>query len=265
MNVARPSRSAQPASQVARSRLRPAGRPCPAVRRADQRVRQVPAARIGAAADQPGPGEPGRGQQPGMVAGQHRHRARPRAADGDHDPAGPAGDIGAAHIAQVAADHPVARAQADQARRPHPPLGRGLGVRQREEPGDFRRAVRRLGPIPGQRHIGRIQLRHDTAAGEPLVGAQRAARHPGQSRRADTRYVRDGDRTPAYGSVGVHDLVSRERTNTRSAKPQQLAARVLTILRHLVDRLVEGPLGHTSDLGDHNAAKFRWHHPEHTR
>ena len=75
MNVARPSRLravGQP------GRAQPAGvqprQPAPAVERADQRVRDVPAARIGAAADQPVPGAPGRRQQPGVVAGQHRHR-----------------------------------------------------------------------------------------------------------------------------------------------------------------------------------------------
>ena len=81
MNVASPSRSAQSASQVARSRqVSSRGRPRPAVQRGDQRVREVPPARIGPAADQRVPGEPGRRQQPGVVAGQHRHRPRPRAA-----------------------------------------------------------------------------------------------------------------------------------------------------------------------------------------
>ena len=58
----------------------------PAVQGDDQRTSQVPAAGIGPAADQGIPGEPGGGQQPGMVAGQHRHGARAGAAHRDHDP-----------------------------------------------------------------------------------------------------------------------------------------------------------------------------------
>ena len=57
----------------------------PAVQRGDQRVRDVLAAWIGAAADQPGPGGRRGGQQPGVVAGQHRHGAGPGAA-GDVPP-----------------------------------------------------------------------------------------------------------------------------------------------------------------------------------
>ena len=38
--------------------------------------------------------------------------------------------------------------------------------------------------FPGQRHVGRIQLRHHPAADEPQVRAQGAARHAGQARRA---------------------------------------------------------------------------------
>ena len=65
-------------SHVARSReVSSRGRPVPPSSAADQRVRQVPAARIGAAADQPLPGGPGRRQQRRVVAGQHRHGARP--------------------------------------------------------------------------------------------------------------------------------------------------------------------------------------------
>ena len=62
------------------------------------------------------------GQQPGVVAGQHRHRARPGAAHGHDHAAGPARHVGAAHVAQVAADQPGAGAQADQPGRAHPPL-----------------------------------------------------------------------------------------------------------------------------------------------
>ena len=158
--------------------------PASAVQRNDQRVRQVPAARTGPAADQPGPGERRGGQQPGVIAIQHRHGARSRAADGHEHAAGPAHDVAAAHIAQVAADQPGAGAQADQPGRPHPPLSRGLGIRQRQEPGDLRRAVRCLGPLPGQRQVRRIQLRHDPAADEPQVRAQRPPCHAGQARRA---------------------------------------------------------------------------------
>ena len=91
MNVASPSSSAQSASHVARSReVSSRGRPAAAVQRGDQRAGDVPAARIGPAADQPGPGERRGGQQPGVVAGQHRHGARPGAAHGHNHPAGPA-------------------------------------------------------------------------------------------------------------------------------------------------------------------------------
>ena len=69
-----------------------------AVQRGHQRVRQVPAAGIGPADDQAVPGETGCRQQRGMVAGQHRDPAGPGAAHGDHDPAGPACHIGAAHL-----------------------------------------------------------------------------------------------------------------------------------------------------------------------
>ena len=185
MNVASPSSCAQSASHVARSReVSSRGRPGAAVQRGDQRVRDVPPGRIGPAADQRGPGEPGCGQQPGVVAGQHRNRARPGAAHKDNDPAGPGDHVAAARVAQVAADQPGTRAQADQPGRAHPPLRSGLGVRQREIAADLRRAVRLLGPLPRQRQISRIQLRHDPPADEPQVRAQRAARHARQPRRA---------------------------------------------------------------------------------
>ena len=58
MNVASPSWSAQPASQVARSRRRvQPGQAAPAIQRCHQRVRQVPAAGISPAQDQAVPGE----------------------------------------------------------------------------------------------------------------------------------------------------------------------------------------------------------------
>ena len=123
MNVARPMSWAASASQVARSReVSSRGSPVPAGQRADQRGGDVAAAGVGAAADQPGPGGCRRGQQPAVVAGQHRHRPRPgAAADGDDHPAGPAGHVGAVHGAQVSADQPGAGPQADQPARAHPP------------------------------------------------------------------------------------------------------------------------------------------------
>jgi hypothetical protein len=66
-----------------------------------------------------------------MVAGQDRHGARAGAAHDHEYAAGPARHVGAAHLAQVGADQPGAGAQADQPRRPHPPLRGGLGVRER--------------------------------------------------------------------------------------------------------------------------------------
>jgi hypothetical protein len=44
---------------------------------------------------------------------------------------------------------------------------------QREDAADLRRAAGLLGPLPRQWRIGRIQVRHDPAADEPQVGAQR--------------------------------------------------------------------------------------------
>jgi hypothetical protein len=107
------------------------GQPAAAVQCPDQRVGDVPAARISAAADQPGPGERRRGQQPGVVAGKDRYRARAGAADGHDQAAGAARDVGAADLAQVGADQPGAGAQADQPGRPHLPLAGGLGVGER--------------------------------------------------------------------------------------------------------------------------------------
>ena len=40
----------------------------------------------------------------------------------------------------------------------------------------MRRAVGLLGPLPGQRHISRIQLRHHPAAGEPQKNGKTATR-----------------------------------------------------------------------------------------
>jgi hypothetical protein len=119
-----------------------------------------------------------------MIAGQHRDRPRPGAAHGDHDPAGPARHVGAARVAQVAADQPGAGAEADQPGRAQPPLPGRLGVRQRQEPADLRRAIGLFRAFPRQRQVRGIELRHHPAADEPQVRAQRAARRAGQSRRA---------------------------------------------------------------------------------
>jgi hypothetical protein len=98
--------------------------------------------------------------------------------------AGLAGDVGAAHVAQVTADQPGTRPQADEPGRAHPPSHRGLGVGKREEPGDLRRTVGLLRPLPWQRQVRRVELRDDPPADEPQVRAQRAARRLRQARRA---------------------------------------------------------------------------------
>ena len=151
-------------SRPARSRA--AGR-CPAgaarLRRParDQRVREVPAARIRAAADQgasrrtprrPAAG-PGSGPAPARRAAAARGPARSRRRTGSA--------TSVPRTAQVAADQPGARPQADQPGRAHPPLRRGLGVRQREEPGDLRRGCTAPSPAPG------------AAAGPPGTAAAR--------------------------------------------------------------------------------------------
>ena len=84
------------------------GQPGPAGQQPGQRGGDVPAAGIGSAADRRGPGKACRGQQPLVVAGQDRPTQGPGAAHGNYHPAGPAGDIGAAHGAQVGADQPGA-------------------------------------------------------------------------------------------------------------------------------------------------------------
>ena len=75
---------------------------------------------------------------------------------------------------------PGAGAQADQPGRAHPPRGGGLRISQRQVPGDLRRAVGRLGPLPGQRRIRRRQRGDHPPGQEPQVGPQRAARRAGQ-------------------------------------------------------------------------------------
>ena len=121
----------------------------PAIQRFDQRTGDVPAARIGAAADQGVLREPGRRQQRDVIPAEHRYGTRTVAADPDYDTSGPARHVAAAHVAQVAADQPGASAQADQPGRPHPAFRCGLCVREREEAVDLRQAVRRLRPLPG--------------------------------------------------------------------------------------------------------------------
>ena len=220
MNVASPSSSAASASQVARSRLVSSrGSPPPPSSAVISGLVDVPPAGIGPAADQPGPGEPGRSQQPGVVAGQHRHHAGAAAPDLDHDAARAAQDVAAAHVAQASADQPGAGSQADQPRGAHPPLRGGLGAGQREEAVDLRRAVGRLGPLPGQRHIRRIQLRDRAAGDEPLVGAQRAARHPGQPRRAPGEPL---DHRRVEHHLRLQGQTRRGRVVREARRPQQV-------------------------------------------
>jgi len=92
--------------------------------------------------------------------------------DRDHA-AGAADNVGAARGAQVRAGQPGPGAQADQRGGAHPPARGWLGAGQCQEPGDLRRAIRRLGALAAKRRIGRAQLRDDAAGDEPQVGAQR--------------------------------------------------------------------------------------------
>ena len=196
------------------------GQPAPAGQRPGQRRGDVLAPRVGAAGDQGGPGELRGSQQPVVVAGQHRHRPRPGAADIDDHPAGPADDIGAAHRPQVRAGQAGAGAQADQPGRAHPPRQRRLRISQRQVPGDLGRAVRGLGPFPGQRRVRRGQRGHHFPGQEPQVGPQRAARRAGQARRAD--------REPLdHRGVQQHlrDRLQAERDAERSQRPPPTAAR----------------------------------------
>jgi hypothetical protein len=182
MNTGRPGSCAVPASQVARSReVSRAGSPPPP---ASERVSGlVTLPRPGSVPPEVTAGERRRGQQRPVVAGQHRHGPRrPPAADGRDDAARPADDVGAARVAQVGADQPGARPEAGQPGRPRPPRRRGLGAGQRQVAGDLARRVRLLGPLTGQRHIGRVQVRHHLPGDEPQAGAQRPPRRPGQAR-----------------------------------------------------------------------------------
>ena len=186
MNVASPSSSAQSASHVARSReVSSRGSPPPPSSAADQRVREVPAARLGPAADQRVPGEPrprpaaGRGSGPAPAPRGPRRRARARRRRRTGGPRRlPRTSRRSPRISPAPA--PRQTSPAARIRR----SARGLRVRQRQEPGDLRRAVGRLGPLPGQRQVRRVELRHHPAADEPQVRAQRAARHARQPRRA---------------------------------------------------------------------------------
>ena len=160
--------------------------PAPAVQRSDQRVRQVPAARIGPAADQPGPGERRRRPAAGRGSGPAPAPCAPaRRGRSTTHPAGPArrrrcrahraGRRGSARRRRPGRPaRPPASAAPPWAGRPpapgYPAISAGLyGC---------------LGPLPGQRQVRRIQLRHDPAADEPQVRAQRPPRHAGQARRA---------------------------------------------------------------------------------
>ena len=133
MNAARPEQvravsqpgGAQPAG------VQP-GQAGPAGQGAGQRGGHVAAGRVSPAGDQAGPGERRCGQQQLVVAGQHRHGPRPPPAHLHQDAAGPADDVAAAHLAQVGADQPGARAEADQPGRAHPPRCRRLGGGERE-------------------------------------------------------------------------------------------------------------------------------------
>ena len=128
MNVASPSRSPQSASQVARSReVSSRGSPPPPSRAAVSGL--VMFRRPGSSPPQisAGPGErrrrPAAGPGSGPVPAPRGH-----AVPGPDDhAAGPAGHVGAARVAQVAADQPGARPQADQPGRAHPPRPSSAG------------------------------------------------------------------------------------------------------------------------------------------
>ena len=163
-----------------------------------------------------------------MIAGKHRHHAASLASDLDDDPAGPAGDISAAHVAQIRPDQPGAGPQADQSRRAHPPLCRRLGVRQRQEAADLRGRVGRLSPFPRQRNISREKLRHDRAADEPLIRPQRPAGHPRQPRRAPGEPV---DYRRVEYDLRCKLQAQRERVIGKPARCPQQVLRPLLPLR----------------------------------
>jgi hypothetical protein len=156
------------------------GQAGPARERGHQRGGQVAPRRVSAAGCQCLPGERGGFQQLVLVAGQHRHRPRPGPARHHQDTAGAADDVGAADVAQVGADQPGTRPEADQGGRAHPPPCRGLRVRQGEITVDLRGTVGTLGPLAGQRRVRRRQRRDHAPGQEPQIGAQRPPRRGGQ-------------------------------------------------------------------------------------
>ena len=124
--------------------------------------------------------------RPAAARGSGPAPARPAAAaprDLDDDAAGPAGDVGAAHGAQVGADQPGACARGRPARR-RASAARPSAARP-PAPGSRRSAPGYRGPWPARGAAARPRA---PAAGrrpgeEPQVRAQRAPRHAGQARR----------------------------------------------------------------------------------
>jgi len=183
MNAGRPISAAVSASQVARSRdVSRAGRPVPPASDRVSGLVMLPRSGFSPAGQEAFRGERGGFQQRRVVAGQHRHRPRPGTAYPGHDTAGPAGDVGAAGVAQVGADQPGTRAQADQRGGPRTPARCGLGGGEGKVAGDLARRVRSPGPAAGQGRISRVQVRHHLAGGEPQVRPQRPPRRPRQAR-----------------------------------------------------------------------------------
>jgi Rhodopirellula transposase DDE domain len=122
--------------------------------------------------------------QGGALRGlRHRRQRRLGVVGTDHDTAAFAVES-IRHWWKAAGSSDYPAAQADQPGRAHPPLRRGLRPRQRQEPGDLRRAVRGLGPFPRQRRVGRVKMRHHAAADEPQVRPQRPPRRRRQAGRA---------------------------------------------------------------------------------
>ena len=198
MNVASPSRSAQSASHVARSRRCPAGAGRPAVQRLisgfvrfrrpdrprsrssrSRRTGRPPAAAHGT----------GSGPAPSWAGSRHGWPRSPRRTGGPRRCRGPrAGHRGSARRRRLGRP----------ARRAHPPPGGGLRVRQRQVPADLRRAVRRLGASRGSGRSAGYRC-GTPAADEPQVGPQRPPRHQRQARRAPgERSARTGAAAPRH-------------------------------------------------------------------
>ena len=96
----------------------------------------------------------------------------------------------------------------------------GLRVSQRQVAGDLGRAVGSLGPLPGQRRIGRGQRRDHPPGQEPQVGAQRAARRrrtaPARTRRtARSPTGAAAPPGPAPGPAGPSNAASRAAAHSR--------------------------------------------------